>query len=83
MISGQSEHLKIWLRLLVANSIKTLIPRHSSTNTSVKYSTQRALLLCIVYYELSDNPAAYIATVILHPHYRMRWFEEHWKKHPQ
>ena len=33
------------------------------------------------YYELSDSTAAYRAAIMLHPYYKMRWFEEHWKEH--
>ena len=30
------------------------------------------------YYELSDCTAAYRASILIHPHFKMRWFEEHW-----
>ena len=56
-------------------------PRHSFNNYfEVSYSNQRALLLCIAYYELRDDTAA---ALVLRPHYKMRWLEEHWKQHPQ
>ena len=47
------------------------------------YGAQRALLLCITYPKLSDDTAAYRADIVLHPNYKMRWFEENWKEHPQ
>jgi hypothetical protein len=36
------------------------------------------------YYSLSDSTPAYRAAVIIHPCFKMQWFEKHWKQqHPQ
>jgi hypothetical protein len=32
------------------------------------------------YYLLSDETAAYRAAIALHPYYKMRWFEKHWRE---
>lgn len=35
------------------------------------------------YYTLSDDTAAYRAAILLHPHFKMRWFEDKWSdEHP-
>jgi hypothetical protein len=33
------------------------------------------------YYALSDCTAAYRAAIVLHPHYKMRWFERNWAEY--
>ena len=65
MISGQSGRLKGRLWPFVAKSFWTPIPR---LPLEVLNSTR---LLCIAYYELSDDTAADSAALVLRRHYKM------------
>lgn len=51
----------------------------SRPNTHLKACINLGWKKLAKYYSLTDRTPVYIASVALHPHFKMRWFEKHWQ----
>jgi hypothetical protein len=64
--------------------LEELKQRHQyKEDTHIKASINLGWKKLNKYYELTDKTPAYRAAIAIHPHFKLRWFKEHWKQHPE
>nr|OQO30194.1 hypothetical protein B0A51_11590 [Rachicladosporium sp. CCFEE 5018] len=85
--------LKLLLDLLAPLKRQSLPVQHSHSghdfrrqheyapNTHLKAAIYLGWKKLSKYYQLSDQTPAYRVAIMLHPHYKLDWFQKHWDEH--
>nr|OQO32517.1 hypothetical protein B0A51_00926 [Rachicladosporium sp. CCFEE 5018] len=55
--------------------------REHAPNDHLKASVYLGWKKLNKYYQLSDQTPAYRVAIMLHPHYKLNWFQKHWGEH--